>query len=613
MKPIEIFDGKTRKRLAFLQNAHAISYTKKINSLWTGSFRLPYSDDKKIFCKSFNLVKMWDVDHNGKDVEVGLFRIIPQTHNPIGGEAYIEYQLEHVLAFLIDDVMEGWHQYGGSYTTQGTPYAIVYILSHQEIPRWTISKCAYWFGFMYGWQDENLLSALLSIPKPFLKSDYIWEYDTNVYPWRISLVKVNSTPVADIRYRKNLTGFKKITDPTKVVTRLYCYGFGQGENRLDIRSINNNLAYLDSPNSSEYGTISQVWVDESCTDQETLKATGASILNRLDKEAVSYEFETAYHSSPAFKIGEGVRIVHDTMDEKMLVQSISKSDVSGKPREATVVFGNGTVDAADSFASVAERQKINEVYSQGAESLFADSLADNADPDNPLEIMFNVPESAVHVNDLRVTIKLEKFRAYSKGANEGGSYTSTGENDPPPQEERTTELSTTTLFTSSGMVDEDGNEYDGKERPIWDAVLYHTGNTSPIRSGGTTDPHKHDLKYHYHSLKHQHKIEIPAHSHPIKHVPHKHPIDIPPHEHTLKFGIYLGPKATGMEIFLDGKSLGTFGDSVTNLDLIEKMNKINGKIERGQHTIRIKPNDLSRIECMFQIRLFTNALGNKQF
>ena len=39
----------------------------------------------------------------------------------------------------------------------------------------------------------------------------------------------------------------------------------------------------------------------------------------------------------------------------------------------------------------------------------------------------------------------------------------------------------------------------------------------------------------------------------------------------------------------------------------------NGDIMRGKHTIRIVPNTLTRVECTFQIRLFTNMRGGKQY
>ena len=58
-KFIAVYDGHTRKRLAYLQNAYNISYTKSTRALWTGSFSLPYSDHKAKFCQSFNLVELF--------------------------------------------------------------------------------------------------------------------------------------------------------------------------------------------------------------------------------------------------------------------------------------------------------------------------------------------------------------------------------------------------------------------------------------------------------------------------------------------------------------------------------------------------------------------------
>ena len=67
MRPLEVLDGRTFKRLAYLQNAYNISYTKSTNKLWTGSFRLPHSDTKIKSCRPFNLIRMWEVGNDGKD------------------------------------------------------------------------------------------------------------------------------------------------------------------------------------------------------------------------------------------------------------------------------------------------------------------------------------------------------------------------------------------------------------------------------------------------------------------------------------------------------------------------------------------------------------------
>ena len=116
MKPIAVYDGLNKKRLAYLQNAYNIKYNLHTNTLWTASFSMPYSDPKNAFCQPFNLVDIWDVDGNGSDQYIGLFRIMPRTEEPIGVDGNTQYTLEHVLATLLDDVMIGWHEVGNTGT-----------------------------------------------------------------------------------------------------------------------------------------------------------------------------------------------------------------------------------------------------------------------------------------------------------------------------------------------------------------------------------------------------------------------------------------------------------------------------------------------------------------
>ena len=75
-KPISVYDNRTRKRLAYLENAYNISYSKSTTSIWTASFSLPFSDPKTKYCEPFNYVELWEEDNSGKPERVELFRII---------------------------------------------------------------------------------------------------------------------------------------------------------------------------------------------------------------------------------------------------------------------------------------------------------------------------------------------------------------------------------------------------------------------------------------------------------------------------------------------------------------------------------------------------------
>ena len=687
-KTIAVYDGHTRKRLAYLQNAYNISYTKNTASLWTGSFSLPYSDPKVKYCQSFNLIELWDEDAGGKARYVGLFRIMPRTEETLGSDASIKFQLEHVLSTLIDDLMVGYHEVGntGVYTAE----SINYILSNQSERRWVLKECDYDHQFLYGWQNENLLSALLSIVQPFEDTDYYWDFDTQNFPWGLSLKKTVKTPVADIRYRKNLNGLTRTVDPTNLTTRLYCYGYGDGDNVLGISEVNNGLPYIESLNVSKYGVITQTWTDERFTVAESLLTVGRAMLKRLEEPVVSYELDIqTVHSAGNLNIGDVVRVVSVGLDELMTVTTISKNDVTGAPQSGKVELGQGTNDISTSLAELADRQRIAENYSQGAESIFTDSFSDNADPENPAMITFIIPDNVVHVNEIAFTCMLNNFRAYSKavkgggggdqttdaggaetvtstdgGANTltsqgggevtrssqsggGGTYSSeSGGGGNSTSSGGGHVFNTTDMgYTLPNVSDPDHLHNHGM--PNGQLIRDVTGvrDSSGVLTGFTLErcsfvasgAHKHyiEIPNHTHTFSipdhshyvyisnhshdvyipsHTHGINIPAHNHNINIPSHHHDFSLPNHTHAIEYGIYKGPSASKISVYLDETKIGTFDSNISGVNLIDYMSKnANGKIMRGSHTIKVVPDTLTRIECIFQIRLFTNMHGGNQY
>ena len=104
--PVVIYDLDMNK-VAYLENAFDVGYEKVYNSLWKASFTLPLGDQKNKYCKPFWYAEVYD----GKD-KIGLFRIVPSSARHDASEKSITYELEHVLATLLDSVMFGYHEIG---------------------------------------------------------------------------------------------------------------------------------------------------------------------------------------------------------------------------------------------------------------------------------------------------------------------------------------------------------------------------------------------------------------------------------------------------------------------------------------------------------------------
>src|SRR5690606_20908768 len=161
---------------------------------------------------------------------IGLFRIIPANTRKLTTINEVQYECEHVLATLLNDVLFRYHQR----TNLTTRENIEYILARQTTKHWRLGDCDFTRYFHYKWENENgLLGPLFSIAEPF-DVPYVWTWDTRSYPWTLNLKAPVNTPTAEIRYGKNLAEIEREIDPSDIVNRLDPLGYGQGDNQLYI-------------------------------------------------------------------------------------------------------------------------------------------------------------------------------------------------------------------------------------------------------------------------------------------------------------------------------------------------------------------------------------------
>lgn len=577
---IKVYDQQMQL-VAFLENAFTVGYTMPFNALWTASFSLPANDEKNAECIAFRYVEIYD-EHERLD----LYRILPSSAKRANDGATITYQCEHVLATLIDDVMFQFHTVGnlGYYTKN----VIEYILSKQIVAHWQVGTVNFTRQFEYNWENDNLLSALFSVPKPF-DNEYMWTWDTSSYPWTLNLVEPPEELDAYIRYGVNMKGITKDEDPTELCTRLYCLGYGEGVNQLNIAEVNNGWPYLDADTQSLYGIKSRVWVDRRFTNPVTLMARGQAMLDELKTPRISYSVEAADLSSltddplDKFKTGHKVRIIDEELGIDVIsrVANVSKGDIFGNPGEVRLEIANRVQDISTSLSDLENRQRINETYAQGATNVDTHDFADNCDPTHPAKLRFWVNEQAVRINKLALTFECQPFRAYSKAV-EAAPATTSGSSS-----KTTTANGGATINTATG-------------EQLW--VL--TGAYSIPDVMQNVNGHAHGIVPHYHVFS------IGDHVHNME---HNH--IIPSHNHQIQFGIYEGATASAVGIIVDGNVVPGSATSADEFDLLPYLNKDEeGKIERGQwHSIEIVPNTLSRVTASVMSQVFIQSRGGGDY
>ena len=593
---IEVFDAGLKK-LAILQNAYDVKESLNINAIYHLTFSLPYQDPKQKYCQPFNYVRF------GKT----LYRILPEALD-ISSVDTITYECEHVIATLIDDIMPGDVVVGnlGVYTED----VINYVLNRQETKRWVLGVCEFSRQFEYGWSNESLLSALFSIPSNFV-DPYIWDYDTTVYPWVVNLRRLNTeqNPQLYIRKGKNLISLKRQSDPTNLCTRLYGYGYGEGVNALSFADINGGKPYIESPQEykDKYGLKTKVWVDRRYENKESLLQAARAMLSELQEPGIEYEVEFVQINEQFYnkaQLGKIAEIITGEIRYKTYITGIEwVYKVDGVDCKLTIA--NKPKDIAASVADLADRQRIEMTYAQGATQLYAQSLQANCDANNGAKMQFYIPTEMRIVNSVKIKVEMSRFRAYSQATSTTDKSTRTSSSGG---------QSTQTSSSGGGGSTTSGSGGGGIKTTGAGGVDVQWGD----RVTTTVENHSHSVRAvvgHRHNIdlpSHSHSVSIPSHSHSVSIPSHTHTVEIPGHNHRVTPGIYFFGSAKRFSVLVNGVNRGSFSASGTELDITKYLTNANsGTIPRGTwHSIEVVPDDLAYIYLDMYVQGFVQSRGD---
>uniref|UniRef100_UPI00359C38DE phage tail protein n=1 Tax=Enterococcus faecalis TaxID=1351 RepID=UPI00359C38DE len=682
-----------REYTAVLDNAYDVGYEKIENEIGSINFSMPLYDKKNEMIQSLQYVEL--TDNEGE--YIGLYRIIPSTIHKDKTNYSIKYTAMHVLCTLLDNVFFGYHELVNRKTTD----VINYVLNQQKTKHWVLKKCEFTRYFSYAWENENgLADALFSIPKAF-NEDYLWKWNTQVYPFELSLVKPATEPICRIQEGYNMEGFAIDSDPNNLVNRIYPLGAGEGINQLNIKSVNNNIPYIEDAGSiKKYGLVEFIWTDLRFTQAQALKDNAKNMLKKWSIPKVTWKVTAAdlvkLTDQPLEidKLRQGTIVMVNTNEYgsfNLRIKKESKSDVFGSPQSIQLELGNLKEDINTTMADLGRKQQINETYSQGATNILNYSYQDNCEKAYPAEIEFFLDDDVFHVNTVELTFKTKRYRGYTKAVKGGGATVkSTSAGGASTQTSSAGGGSRQTSSAGGGSVQSTasggggsttsgagGGSYQGGStnagggstqtssangshdhlmfniiqgppqtvskrtlRAGGGGELYAETRGDVFRTAGAADNHSHSVNVpnhshnfsinipahshnvnipsHTHSVNipaHTHSVNIPSHTHQVKIPAHTHQVTLPNHTHPLEWGIYEAPSsATSVDIVVDGTIVPNHETSQQRLNIVKYLRKTtSGKIARGNHTIKIIPNKLARIEAQVICRVFIQSQLGGQF
>lgn len=613
---LELFDRATRRRVAVLQNAFDAEEQEEMNAISTLRFSLPSNDEKNKYCTPFAYVRM----DGGQ-----LYRILPSSGTS-GETGRRDYTAEHVISTLLDTVLFGFHAIGGRgyYTKQ----CIQYILDRQGEKHWRLGRCDFSRQFEYGFEQENLLGALFSLPKPFTEP-YIWQFDTSNYPWTVNLVKLDTAalPSLYVRGAHNLKALTVESDPAQICTRLYPLGYGEGVNQLNIASVNGGVNYLQSPPEivAKYGIVERVWVDRRYENPESLKAAAQAMLAELQEpiESYSVDFASLTGDYGGARLGMRVRIIDPELevDKTTLVTGVTRR-FDNVP-QSRLTIANRDKNIAASVADLADRQRIEMTYSQGATQIYSQSIQENADRQSGLVMDFTIPAQMRIVNKVLCKVRLEGFRTYSKVTSATGTTSQTSASGGGSTQTSTSgggSSETTTADGDASITSASGGGTSSTTNNSQEVTQF-TGNENENYGHHN---HRYDLINHTHSFStpshshsvqvpsHRHEVDIPDHEHQVKIPSHSHGFTIPGHDHQITPGIFRFGAPTGFTLYINGKRAAQYSSTSQEIDLTPLLvEPATGKIPRGGwQSLEVRPNDLAYISIALSVQGFVQSRGD---
>lgn len=323
----------TGNGIAVLDKASEVKIREVVNGEYTLSFVLPRNDPKWQYLLAENFVKAYHASQKKDQI----FRI--RTFDEIRdeqGKLTSNVQCEHVYYDSNDCAFFPSVELIGQ-----TPEAVLqYAFAGTRFTVGTVEITTLTDIFLSKAYPKHIVSKLIENVGGELVKDN----------WTISLVASRGSDRGrQFRFGKNIKSLKRHTDSTGLITRLYPYG----KDSMEITTMNDNKAYLDSPLIGNYDRPKIGHIDyKDILAIEDLIVAGMNEWSTaekdgIDKPRVTYSVEVVelcklaeYGEVEAFAIGDKIRIIDAGINADTKQRIIEYVEYPYEPKRSTVGLGN---------------------------------------------------------------------------------------------------------------------------------------------------------------------------------------------------------------------------------------------------------------------------------
>ena len=414
-----LYDNDLRL-IGVLDGAQAVGFRDNCADMSTASFSLgtldPRNDDIVV---QGSYIRLYDGEE-----DKGYYRIVEMPDEQDGEKGKVRYTCDSAQCTLLDNQMPGMHTIGD--IGMRTRACIEYILGYQNPVRWVLDRCDFDDAFTYNFSSANLLDAMHAVGNAIVEP-HEFVFDSTVVPWRVSLVRQETEPSCQLIKGRNALSIRRRISGS-VITRLYAYGYGEGDNQLTIESVNGGKKYIDADTIDDWGIREGTHTDTRQTDPATLMANTQQLLEQAKEPQVGYVATAADIYRYTGERWDDVRagalaLVFDYRFKKpreARVLTREKKDVLGDNPSVTFELETALRSTADELNDLRDTVGIHELYAQGATTMYAQQFADNATPSKPAVMKFRIPTNVVRFNSILLSWDLERYRSPVAGAAAGG-------------------------------------------------------------------------------------------------------------------------------------------------------------------------------------------------
>lgn len=321
-----------------------VSLDLKLDPLSTATMDIPWGQPD-VHVRDY--VELFDPEGS-----VGIFRV-SKTEQDVGVST--KAWLKHAFVTLEDDLTIGIPAIEGTFKT-----IVSTLLASQSVLRWTLGDVELpdEYTILYSVRQDSVKAAIMDIFDQ-LPSGYYLDLDTLHYPWIIHLRSLSADDLCEGRIRRNLSGVTITRDDRDLCTRVYPYGAGEGEDRINLSTLTGAL-FMDSDTRDIWGTVTKSITEDDVFDAITLQDVAQLYLDRnknpllsvrldaINLEAVTGETLDKFYPGRLCRLAlPGYNI---TMDERVI--EINYPDVYGTPGKATVTLANKVRDSFDDLANL---------------------------------------------------------------------------------------------------------------------------------------------------------------------------------------------------------------------------------------------------------------------